>query len=378
MKKSWIILLISSIAVIMFFVFAILNTREFEVSFDTNGGNTIEVIKVKRNEKVNRPTDPVRDGYTFIGWTLDDKEYDFDQKVTKDIRLVANWQKNESGISYKITFDSNGGSKVEAIYVSDGKIVSLPIPEKEGYVFKGWYNKDKKVEVGDTISSDITLKAKWEKKEEQTVSTKKYTVSFDTDGGSKINNQTVQQNNKVKKPLNPTKDGFVFVEWQLNGKTYNFNTAVTSNITLKAVWKEKESVKEYTVTFDSDGGSAVEKQVIIENGTAVKPEDPTKEKYKFLGWYLGEQLYSFDTKITKDITLKAKWEYIPTVTYKIEELKGSIVGQAKLFILKDNVKVAGTADVTTSSGTITVAIPATGLDINKNKIDKVENLKLNQ
>ena len=49
-----------------------------------------------------------------------------------------------------------------------------------------------------------------------------------------------------------------------------------------------------------------------------------------------------------------------------------------MFILKDNVKVAGTADVTTSSGTRTVAIPATGLDINKNKIDKVENLKLNE
>lgn len=377
MKKSWIILLISSIAVIMFFAFAILNTREFEVSFDTNGGNAIEVIKVKRNEKVNRPTDPVRDGYTFIGWTLDDKEYDFDQKVTKDIRLVANWQKNESGISYKITFDSNGGSKVEAIYVSDGKIVSLPIPEKEGYVFKGWYHKDKKVEVGDTISSDITLKAKWEKKEEQTVSTKKYTVSFDTDGGSKINNQTVQQNNKVKKPLNPTKDGFVFVEWQLNGKTYNFNTAVTSNITLKAVWKEKESVKEYTVTFDSDGGSAVEKQVIIENGTAVKPEAPTKEKYKFLGWYLGEKAYSFDTKVTKDITLKAKWEYVPTITYVVEEETGSIVGQARVFILKDGVKTAGYADITTSKGKQLVAIPATGFSINKNKIVKIENAKLN-
>ena len=377
MKKSWILALIASIALILVCVIAITSSSNVEVSFDSLGGTKVETIKVKKGSTITKPENPTKEGYSFIAWMLDGEEFDFDKKITKNIKLTAKW-KEESGIIYTISFDTDGGNKVDNIKVKNGKINNLPIPEKKGYTFVGWYNKTEKVEVGDTISKDITLKAKWEKQTEQSESTKKYTVSFDSAGGSKVNSQTVQQNNKVKKPLNPTKDGFIFVEWTLNGKTYNFNNGVTGNITLKAVWKEKESVKEYTVTFDSAGGSKVDKQVIIENGTAVKPEDPTKDKYKFLGWYLDEQLYSFDTKVTKDITLKAKWEYIPTVTYKIEELKGSIVGQAKLFILKDNVKVAGTADVTTSSGTRTVAIPATGLDINKNKIDKVENLKLNE
>lgn len=377
MKKSWILALIASIALILVCVIAITSSSNVEVSFDSLGGTKVETIKVKKGSTITKPENPTKEGYSFIAWMLDGEEFDFDKKITKNIKLTAKW-KEESGIIYTISFDTDGGNKVDNIKVKNGKINNLPIPEKKGYTFVGWYNKTEKVEVGDTISKDIILKAKWEKQTEQSESTKKYTVSFDSAGGSKVNSQTVQQNNKVKKPLNPTKDGFIFVEWTLNGKTYNFNNGVTGNITLKAVWKEKESVKEYTVTFDSAGGSKVDKQVIIENGTAVKPEDPTKDKYKFLGWYLDEQLYSFDTKVTKDITLKAKWEYIPTVTYKIEELKGSIVGQAKLFILKDNVKVAGTADVTTSSGTRTVAIPATGLDINKNKIDKVENLKLNE
>lgn len=377
MKKSWILALIAIIALILVCVIAITSSSNVEVSFDSLGGTKVETIKVKKGSTITKPENPTKEGYSFIAWMLDGEEFNFDKKITKNIKLTAKW-KEESGIIYTISFDTDGGNKVDNIKVKNGKINNLPIPEKKGYTFVGWYNKTEKVEVGDTISKDITLKAKWEKQTEQSGSTKKYTVSFDSAGGSKVNSQTVQQNNKVKKPLNPTKDGFIFVEWTLNGKTYNFNNGVTGNITLKAVWKEKESVKEYTVTFDSAGGSKVDKQVIIENGTAVKPEDPTKDKYKFLGWYLDEQLYSFDTKVTKDITLKAKWEYIPTVTYKIEELKGSIVGQAKLFILKDNVKVAGTADVTTSSGTRTVAIPATGLDINKNKIDKVENLKLNE
>lgn len=377
MKKSWILALIASIALILVCVIAITSSSNVEVSFDSLGGTKVETIKVKKGSTITKPENPTKEGYSFIAWMLDGEEFDFDKKITKNIKLTAKWQE-ESDIIYTISFDTDGGNKVDNIKVKNGKINNLPIPEKKGYTFFGWYNKTEKVEVGDTISKDITLKAKWEKQTEQSESTKKYTVSFDSTGGSKVDSQTVQQNNKVKKPLNPTKDGFIFVEWTLNGKTYNFNNGVTGNITLKAVWKEKESVKEYTVTFDSAGGSKVDKQVIIEHGTAVKPEDPTKDKYKFLGWYLGEQLYSFDSKVTKDITLKAKWEYIPTVTYKIEELKGSIVGQAKLFILKDNVKVAGTADVTTSSGTRTVAIPATGLDINKNKIDKVENLKLNE
>ena len=377
MKKSWILALIAIIALILVCVIAITSSSNVEVSFDSLGGTKVETIKVKKGSTITKPENPTKEGYSFIAWMLDGEEFNFDKKITKNIKLTAKW-KEESGIIYTISFDTDGGNKVDNIKVKNGKINNLPIPEKKGYTFVGWYNKAEKVEVGDTISKDIILKAKWEKQTEQSESTKKYTVSFDSAGGSKVNSQTVQQNNKVKKPLNPTKDGFIFVEWTLNGKTYNFNNGVTGNITLKAVWKEKESVKEYTVTFDSAGGSKVDKQVIIENGTAVKPEDPTKDKYKFLGWYLDEQLYSFDTKVTKDITLKAKWEYIPTVTYKIEELKGSIVGQAKLFILKDNVKVAGTADVTTSSGTRTVAIPATGLDINKNKIDKVENLKLNE
>ena len=63
----------------------------------------------------------------------------------------------------------------------------------------------------------------------------------------------------------------------------------------------------YTVTFDSDGGTDVSSVTILENETIKKPSDPTKEGYTFDGWYNGDVKFDFKTKITKNLTLKAKW-----------------------------------------------------------------------
>ena len=65
----------------------------------------------------------------------------------------------------------------------------------------------------------------------------KYTVSFDTNGGSSISSQQVVKGSYATKPSNPAKTGYNFVEWQLNGKTFSFTTPITSNITLKAIWE---------------------------------------------------------------------------------------------------------------------------------------------
>ena len=70
------------------------------------------------------------------------------------------------------------------------------------------------------------------------------------------------------------------------------------------------SVPTYTVTFDYDGGSAVAAQNVESGKTASKPTDPIKEGYTFRGWYLGETEYNFETPVSGDITLKAKWEAV--------------------------------------------------------------------
>ncbi len=72
-----------------------------------------------------------------------------------------------------------------------------------------------------------------------------YLVTFDSDGGSKVENQIIDKGNKISKPANPTKDGYKFVEWQLDGKTFDFNTEITQDIALKAKW-EKENTNTQT------------------------------------------------------------------------------------------------------------------------------------
>ena len=93
----------------------------------------------------------------------------------------------------------------------------------------------------------------------------------------------------------------------------------------------KSSKKEYTIVFDSNGGSIVESVKVKENGHIAKPNDPTKEGYTFAGWYLDDELFDFNTKINKSIVLEAYWNTENGL--KIKELSLVIGSTQKLEIL---------------------------------------------
>lgn len=93
----------------------------------------------------------------------------------------------------------------------------------------------------------------------------------------------------------------------------------TKKPTEEVVDKDTDKVKEievtkYNVTFDTDGGNNIESKSVEENGKIEKPTNPTKDKYTFLGWYLNDELFDFNTNINSNITLKAKWRNNSTVT----------------------------------------------------------------
>ena len=136
---------------------------------------------------------------------------------------------------------------------------------------------------------------------------KSFTVTFESNGGSEVESQKVEKGGTVSVPQTPTRDGYNFVAWYLNGFEYDFNTPVESDITLSASWQEG-SIKTYTVKFDSNGGSSVSSQTIKEGNKVQKPNDPTRKNYKFLGWYLNNKKYDFSKTVTSNITLEAKWE----------------------------------------------------------------------
>lgn len=93
MKKSYII-----IAIVGFLIIGFIGYKSFfatyDVIFDSKAGTSIQAQRVKKGEKAIKPEDPVLQGYTFLGWYLNDSLYDFDSSVTKDITLTGKWEQN--------------------------------------------------------------------------------------------------------------------------------------------------------------------------------------------------------------------------------------------------------------------------------------------
>ena len=146
--------------------------------------------------------------------------------------------------------------------------------------------------------------------------TTKYTVKFNTNGGSSVSSQRIEDGKAASKPSDPTKKGYSFIGWYSDeacNNVYDFATAVTGNITIYAKW----SIESYTVSFDVKGGNeTIDSQTVEYNGTITKPADPTKEGYTFGGWYTSSSYYTefvFTSKVTKSFTLYAKWNEIPKV-----------------------------------------------------------------
>ena len=278
----------------------------YEVVFDSNGGSSISSQMIEENKKVLVPSDPIKMDFEFIGWEINGKSYDFKTPVTKNIILKAKWKEKEKIQTFVVSFDSDGGSSVDnQIIEEEGMVVKPKDPVKEGFQFVEWQLDEKKYEFSTKVINDLNLKAKWAKIQE---SLPKYIIKFNSNGGNNITAQTVIKNNLVLRPNNPTKNGYKFVEWQLDGKPYDFNTKVIKEFTLKAVWRPNAV---YTITFNCAGGSIVDKQTVVEGNKVSKPKNPTKDNLVFDGWYLNGSLYDFNSIVSSNITLVAKWNSPP-------------------------------------------------------------------
>ena len=186
------------------------------MSFDLNGGtgngNNLNVVA---GSKLEKPSDPVRTGYTFTGWTLNGSAYDFNKVVNSNIKLTANWKINS------------------------------------------------------------------------------YTVKFDIDGGSSISSQTVKYKDKATRPSDPVKIGYEFTGWILNGKTYDFNTEITGDITLKANFKKDE----YTIVATRVDKFSVDYRLIVyKNGIQIPFTEIRNDKGSILCTYTNSAVNIGDIK----------------------------------------------------------------------------------
>ncbi|MDO5095398.1 MAG: InlB B-repeat-containing protein [Peptostreptococcaceae bacterium] len=358
---------------------AVWEVNQYKVLFDTDGGSTVSEQNIPFNKEAERPANPTKEGYEFIGWFDEQgQKFDFNKKIQSDIKLTAKWRVNQ----YKVLFNSDGGSGVFDQFVNFGQKAKRPAnPTKEGYKFVGWFDEQgKEFDFEKSIQNDVRLTAKW--------SANQHKVLFDSNGGSIVFDQLVYYNQKAKSPANPTKKGYIFVGWfDEQDKKFDFEKVIQSDVKLTAKW-EKEP---YTVTFKhKDKVLATQKVKEGEFATAIplpKSEDrtfdfvywreetgvkinfdftkpitknivlvphlkhrvvevtidfndegktknkvnymmaghvydnqekqPSREGYIFKGWYKGEALYEFGkTKEYENFTLTAQWEIVKhTVTF---------------------------------------------------------------
>ena len=251
--------------------------NQYTITFDTNGGSEIAPITQDYGTEITAPDNPTRKGYTFKGW---DKEIP-ETMPAENITVKAQWEINQ----YTITFDTNGGSEIAPITQDYGTEITAPDnPTRKGYTFKGW---DK--EIPETMSAEnITVKAQWE--------INQYTIAFDTNGGSEIAPITQDYGTEITAPDNPTRKGYTFKGWDKEIP----ETMPAENITVKAQWE----INQYTITFDTNGVSEIA-PITQDYGTEITaPDNPTRKGYTFKGW---DKEIS-ETMPAENITVKAQWE----------------------------------------------------------------------
>ena len=323
---------------------ALWKINQYTITFDTNGGSKVAAITADYAEAVTVPENPTKEGHTFAGW---DKEIPATMPA-ENMTITAKWTVNE----YTITFNTNGGSKVDSITANYGEAVTEPAaPTKEGYTFTGW-----DAEFPETMpAGGLTLTAQWslnsyaigwdvdgDGKEDDWTTVdygvtpehedgakaataeytyvfkgwspeiapvkdtityaaqfeavpNEYTITFDTDGGSKVKAVTYAYGDEVATPDEPTKDGCTFAGWSPEIP----KTMPAENVTVTAQW----TANTYTITFDTDGGSEVAPITGVYGTAVAEPEAPVKEGYTFAGWNRDFP----ETMPSRDITLKAQW-----------------------------------------------------------------------
>ncbi|KAI0985766.1 hypothetical protein GJ496_006357 [Pomphorhynchus laevis] len=330
---------------------------DYNVSFATPNGTKIDVIATVYSESVFDPTKNERisssdfEIYLSEVASLNDDKLillanasafnynDFENvsvrilnsNIVEDIGTynVTYISKNDVQVTVKATvkadpivsYESNGGTAVSSEKVEVDKLVTKPTdPVKAGHTFVGWY-KDANLQNEWDFDNDkmpdnpITLYAKW--------SQNFYQIKFDSNTGiGTMPDVNVNQGDTLALTRPSfTKEGYRFKNWNTKadgtGTSYQigdlFNPTTVSrmlvkDITLYAQW----SVDKFDVSYDSNGGTAVNPDIVEFDTLVTKPTNPTRAGHTFIGWYTEDGLinewdFALNKMPAKDITLYAKW-----------------------------------------------------------------------
>ncbi|MBO5397097.1 MAG: InlB B-repeat-containing protein [Clostridia bacterium] len=287
---------------------------------DTNKAEYVVKIGTNVSADVSLSTPAQRVGYDFLGWSSDRNAASGDKESPVTVSL---YDKNLYEIwtikKYTMTFNTNGGTAIAPITQNYNTQISAPAnPTKEGHTFAGW-----DITFPYTLLGDVTANAKW--------TVNKYTITFDSKGGSSVSSITEDYGTAITAPADPTKTGYEFKGWSPALP----ETMPAKNYPVSAIWEAKD----YTITYDLNDSDVID-AVLGEKVTSYTIEDTitlptvTSANYNFVGWEVTSlengnwvtKLYNAGEEVSGvygDITLRAKWD-IKKFTVNWESWSGII------------------------------------------------------
>ena len=295
-------------------LYEVVVATKYSVTFNADNGSANQVIDVEEGKMVSKPTDPVKEYYTFMGWYNGETLYDFNSSVNSDITLTAKWVANVT--VYNIIIDQMlDEPSTYVVEVPEGDTLKEPAtPVKAGYVFKGWFVDGEAYDFSLPVTGEFTLTASWE---EEVI---EYTVTLKPNGGKIEGNVKKIVFTNYEDVVLPTitRANFVFVGWYENSEKVE---GITENrdYTLTAKWVGAT----FNITYELNGGNFEgEYETTYQYGTSFVIPVPVRENYTFAGWYKasdfsGSEVTRFTTSQKGDVTLYAKWE-----RYVVYELNG--------------------------------------------------------
>jgi len=206
--------------------------------------------------------------------------------------------------TYVVRFFSEDTAAIEDIEAEALSLIELPVLERPGYVFKGWYEaEDEQTLFSQSlrVNRDYELIAQWEPEV--------FMIRYHTNGGEEIEDQEVGFESNIETVL-PTKEGYAFVGWFVDEELtdqLDLDQMPMHDLTLYAKWR----VNTYEIVFDSNGGSDVASISAEYEAPIAEPDEPTRANHEFLGWFMDPALsepFDFGLMPAYNLTLYAKWQ----------------------------------------------------------------------
>ena len=300
----------------------------YTITLNPNGG-TGSPTSANTNlyGKLTTLPDPVRDGYTFVGWytaTVDGDKVTTETEFTENTTIYAHWLSQNTGVTSVTVSGTTGtvnGTNITVVLPKG--TAALPTDQSEINIVPADGAKVSELTTADNGSTwTFTVTAKDGTEQKYTIHVsieiETFTVTVQNDGNGTASASPTPAPENTTITLNATPNtGYQFKEWQVisGGVTIENNKFImpAANVTIKAVFEPiPPVVEEYLVTFDANGGTASVTSATTSGGKLESLPDAFRTGYIFTGWYTENgDLVTVDTVFTKDTTLYAGWRFIP-------------------------------------------------------------------